>query len=204
MPTQNQIQIDNVDSPKSIEFTINGISYHLWQTNDRVQYKLEFGGQTILLHNLDEWVSLTTHGRHAGRELLALAEAFDAGRKSAYHFDDLEAVCRKTAETCLKLLFVDGHAGKFATEHDIECSTPQRLAANVRLQYVARHTIISQKKISRYLRVCERTGLRSLLPTIFSIWPEAKQSTDDSIRPTEASSRIFDLIHTAVLQKYAR
>lgn len=144
--------------PDLIVFSLGNATYILEHSEDtpRTPYTItEIGGLKQKTNNINEWLGLKTRARYNLELLHDLANAFIVGRESSYDQTDLENCAEMVFKHVQTMLFKDGLAGRYAEVCDIECMSLDEIRHRVSR---ASHIQVSQDRIKRFMRVCQKNG----------------------------------------------
>jgi len=148
--------------PEIIVFSIDEATYILEYKKDvpRTPYTvIEIGGIGGKITNINEWIAQKTNARYNLELLHDLANAFIMGRESSYHLTDLQECADEIFSHARNMLFRDGLAGRYAELHDIECMSLNDIKHELGTAHSAH---ISQDRVRRFLRVCQKNGWSDL------------------------------------------
>lgn len=148
--------------PDLIVFSMGSVTFVLEHHLDtpRIPYTItEVGGLKQKINNINEWLGLKTRARYNLELLHDLANAFIMGRESSYCQADLEQCAELVFEHARVMLFKDGLAGRYAEICDIECMSLDEIKHRLGR---AAHMDVSQERVRRFMRVCQKNGWADL------------------------------------------
>ena len=148
--------------PDLIVFSLGNATYILEhnEKEPRTPYTItEASGVRQKSNNINEWLALKTRARYNLELLHDLANAFIMGRESSYNQGDLEDCAELVFKHTREMLFRDGLAGRYAEICDIECMSLDEIRQRLNR---APHAVVSQDRIRRFMRVCQKNGWSDL------------------------------------------